>query len=141
MIEDSGQEGWTLNKALDLPKKLNQCIQDVDIHGVKVRHKIKLVIALQNPDGHLSELRATLPVSIFISPNIPFDEHGNLVRQTPNGSKSLAQDVGPFAPPGYGEHVLDQLLSATIPTTPKREALRGTRPAMVFRWRRPIWKN
>lgn len=108
MIEDSGQEGWLLNKPLPLPKKLRQCIQDLNHHGIRVRHKIKLTVALRNPDGHISELRATLPVSIFISPNIPFDEQGNLVNQAPGGA-TLEPDLGSIAPPGYGEHVLDQL--------------------------------
>ncbi|KAH0492699.1 hypothetical protein TgHK011_007640 [Trichoderma gracile] len=108
MIEDTGQEGWLVNSPLALPKKLRQCIQDLNHHGIRVRHKIKLTVALKNPDGHISELRATLPVSIFISPNIPFDEQGNLVNQAP-GAPPLEQDLGSMAPPGYGEHVLDQL--------------------------------
>ncbi|KAF4973940.1 hypothetical protein FZEAL_9103 [Fusarium zealandicum] len=107
MIEDTGQEGWALTKKLNLPKRLRQCIQDLNHHGIKVRHKIKLTVALCNPDGHISELRATLPVSIFISPNMPLDEEGNLVDQspTPNNDRELTT----IAPPGYGEHVLDQL--------------------------------
>lgn len=56
MIEDTGQEGWVIEKPLSLPKKLRQCIQDLNHHGVKVRHRIKLTVALQNPDGHISEV-------------------------------------------------------------------------------------
>ncbi|KAG5923821.1 hypothetical protein E4U61_002509 [Claviceps capensis] len=108
MIEDTGQEGWTLVKPLPLPKRLRQCIQDLNHHGIKVRHKIKLTVALKNPDGHISELRATLPVSIFISPNIPFDEQGNLVNHSQSNSTPTTENVA-IAPPGYGEHVLDQL--------------------------------
>lgn len=139
MIEDTGQEGWTLVKPLPLPKRLRQCIQDLNHHGIKVRHKIKLTVALKNPDGHISEvrhrqptcvvvvvvvvvvvavvavvanrimqLRATLPVSIFISPNIPFDEQGNLVNQSQGGAVATSETAA-IAPPGYGEHVLDQL--------------------------------
>ncbi|KAK7415781.1 hypothetical protein QQZ08_012263 [Neonectria magnoliae] len=107
MIEDTGQEGWAMTKRLDLPKRLRQCIQDLNHHGIKVRHKIKLTVALCNPDGHISELRATLPISIFISPNMPLDEQGNLVDQSP--STPAEQILGTMAPPGYGEHVLDQL--------------------------------
>ncbi|OAQ73800.1 arrestin domain-containing protein [Pochonia chlamydosporia 170] len=108
MIEDTGQEGWALVKPLPLPKRLRQCIQDLNHHGIKVRHKIKLTVALKNPDGHISELRATLPVSIFISPNIPFDEQGNLLSQN-QGSGVASTENASIAPPGYGEHVLDQL--------------------------------
>jgi len=57
MIEDTGQEGWVMNTTLDLPKKLGQCIQDVNVLNVKVRHKLKIVVALKNPDGHISEVR------------------------------------------------------------------------------------
>ncbi|RDA84602.1 hypothetical protein CP532_6047 [Ophiocordyceps camponoti-leonardi (nom. inval.)] len=114
MIDDTGQEGWTLKKPLKLPKRLRQCIQDLNHHGIKVRHKIKLTVALKNPDGHISELRATLPVSIFISPNVPFDEQGNLMRQCP-GSTLAGQDAATMAPPGYGDHVLDQLYEDVEP--------------------------
>ncbi|KAM5375830.1 hypothetical protein ACJZ2D_005752 [Fusarium nematophilum] len=107
MIEDTGQEGWAVTKKLNLPKRLRQCIQDLNHHGIKVRHKIKLTVALCNPDGHISELRATLPVSIFISPNMPLDEEGNLVDQSPNPTNE--RELTTIAPPGYGEHVLDQL--------------------------------
>lgn len=108
MIEETGQEGWALTKQLSLPKKLRQCIQDLNHHGIKIRHKIKLTVALKNPDGHISELRATLPVSIFISPNIPFDEQGNMVSSAP-GEAGVSQQAAGAAPPGYGEHILDQL--------------------------------
>ncbi|KAK4166501.1 hypothetical protein QBC43DRAFT_206163 [Cladorrhinum sp. PSN259] len=114
MIEDTGQEGWVVNTTLNLPIKLNKCLQDVNAKGIKVRHKLKLVVALKNPDGHISELRATLPVTIFISPNMPLDEDGNLVRQLPTGTTS--EQIAAIAPPGYGEHLLDQLYDDVDPT-------------------------
>lgn len=115
VIEETGQEGWILSKQLNLPKKLRQCIQDLNHNGIKVRHKIKLTVALKNPDGHVSELRATLPVSIFISPNIPFDENGALLAQGPN-EVATALGQAAVAPPGYGEHILDQLFEDVDPT-------------------------
>lgn len=49
-------------------------------------------------------------MSIFISPNIPFDEHGDLVNQAPGTEAAAANTrAGTIAPPGYGEHILDQL--------------------------------
>jgi len=109
MIENTGQEGWVMTTALALPKKLGKCVQDVNTYGIKVRHKLKLVVTLKNPDGHMSELRATLPLTIFISPNMPLDEDGNLVQQGPGSPTSTTEAVGAIAPPGYGEHILDQL--------------------------------
>lgn len=114
IIEDTGQEGWVMNTGLDLPRTLGKCVQDVNAHGIKVRHKLKVILALHNPDGHVSELRATLPVSIFISPNMPLDEEGNLVRQMPNGT--TPGDVVAAPPPSYDEHTLDQLYEDMEPT-------------------------
>lgn len=114
MIEDTGQEGWRMETSLDLPRKLGKCVQDVNVHGIKVRHKLKIVVALKNPDGHTSELRATLPVTIFISPNMPLDEEGNLVHQAPQSVPTEEARLG--APPGYGEHMLDALYDE-IPTS------------------------
>ncbi|KAI9151695.1 putative HECT-type ubiquitin ligase-interacting protein creD [Paramyrothecium foliicola] len=115
MIEDTGQEGWAMTKKLSLPRRLRQCVQDFNLHGIKIRHKIKLTVALRNPDGHISELRATLPISIFISPNMPLDEQGNLLDQAP-GAAGSERDPGSVAPPGYGEHVLDQLYEDVDPS-------------------------
>jgi hypothetical protein len=109
MIEETGQEGWVVNHELPLPKRLNQCIQDCAVQGIKIRHKLKLTVALNNPDGHVSELRATLPVTIFISPNMPLDDEGNLVAQSPGAVGEVLDEHRQMAPPGYGQHVLDQL--------------------------------
>ncbi|KAI1101753.1 hypothetical protein F4804DRAFT_343748 [Jackrogersella minutella] len=109
-IEETGQEGWVILKELPLPKRLSKCIQDCSVHGIKIRHKLKLTVALKNPDGHISELRASLPITIFISPNMPLDEEGNLVSQAPeNASEAAESESSSMAPPGYGMHVLDQL--------------------------------
>jgi hypothetical protein len=65
-IEDTGQEGWVIDKKLNLPKKMRQCIQDLNLHGIKVRHKIKLTVALKNPDGHISEVRVQSPLTYSV---------------------------------------------------------------------------
>ncbi len=107
MLDEDGQDGYALKESLPLPKTLKKCLQDCETNGIKIRHRVKFNIALHNPDGHTSELRATLPVTIFLSPNVPLDEAGNLLDQTPNYIHSA--DIGAHAPPLYGEHVLDQL--------------------------------
>lgn len=60
---------WEIETFLRIPPSLLKCTQDCDIQShVKVRHKLKFNIGLCNPDGHTSELRASLPVQLFISP-------------------------------------------------------------------------
>lgn len=53
---ESGTDGWTLKEKLLLPKTLSKCMQDVEIMGIKIRHKVTFNIALLNPDGHTSEV-------------------------------------------------------------------------------------
>lgn len=62
-----------IDSELKIPDYLKLCLPNCDLPGeiVKVRHKIKLSIALKNPDGHTSELRSNLPVNMFISPHHP----------------------------------------------------------------------
>lgn len=62
MLNDDGQDGYTLSERMPLPKTLSKCLQDVDIHGIKIRHKVKFNIALHNPDGHVSEVCSLLNV-------------------------------------------------------------------------------
>jgi hypothetical protein len=57
------------------------------------------------------KLRATLPVSVFISPNMAIDDNNNLVDQTPQTAQRALDDLVQQAPPLYGEHQFDQLFS------------------------------
>ncbi|EDO15683.1 hypothetical protein Kpol_1008p21 [Vanderwaltozyma polyspora DSM 70294] len=79
--EDSEfKDRWELDLNLPIPASLSKCTQDCSIlRNIKVRHKLKFVIPLINPDKHVSELRASLPIQLFVSPFIPlavrnFDE-------------------------------------------------------------------
>ena len=63
-IGEFSQEGWTVDDELDLPKRLKECLQDADLinlQGIKVRHKLKICVALKNPDGHVSEVSPQSP--------------------------------------------------------------------------------
>ncbi|CCK71951.1 arrestin family protein KNAG_0I01660 [Huiozyma naganishii CBS 8797] len=63
------QDRWEIETILNVPPSLSKCTQDCNVTShIKVRHKLKFVITLINSDGHASELRAALPVQLFISP-------------------------------------------------------------------------
>lgn len=111
-ILDEQAEGYQFARFLELPKTLKKCVQDADIHGIKIRHKLKFNVALHNPDGHVSELRATLPISLYISPSIEINENNDLVDQSPVASRqAVADDPTNSAPPLYGQHQFDQYYS------------------------------
>jgi arrestin-related trafficking adapter 4/5/7 len=57
---------WVLNEILLLPKLLKHCIQDVEMLEIKIRHKIKFYITLQNLDRHTSEVRISLSNILYI---------------------------------------------------------------------------
>jgi hypothetical protein len=135
-IIDEAAEGYHCARVLDMPQTLTRCLQDTDTKGIKVRHKLKFRIQLHNPDGHISEvrigrailivcflprltvmqLRATLPVSIFISPHLAIDENNNLLEQTPQSTRIAVDEFAHQAPPLYGEHTFDQLYSELDPS-------------------------
>ncbi|EXJ92982.1 hypothetical protein A1O3_01538 [Capronia epimyces CBS 606.96] len=105
-------EGYQFSRYLELPKSLNQCLQDCNVKGIRVRHKVKFNVQLHNPDGHISELRANLPVTFYISPSLPINENNDLIDQTPQASRAaVANDLANSAPPVYGKHTLDLLYS------------------------------
>lgn len=64
MLDDNGQDGYVMKEKMPLPKKLSKYLQDVEVHGIKIRHKVKFTIALHNPDGHVSEVRPIMSIQM-----------------------------------------------------------------------------
>jgi hypothetical protein len=59
---------WTQVLSLDIPPMSSQlAFCDADNDMIRIRHKLKFVICLVNADGHLSELRCSVPVIIISS--------------------------------------------------------------------------
>jgi len=129
-ILDEEAEGYQFSRFIELPKTLNKCLQDCNVNGVKVKHKLKFNVQLHNPDGHISELRANLPISLYISPSLPINENNDLVDQTPYAARmAQVHDADHSAPPLYGEHQFDQLYSGVDPNgygTPGNFSTPGT---------------
>ncbi|KAK6465028.1 O-dinitrobenzene, calcium and zinc resistance protein [Scheffersomyces coipomensis] len=104
---------WEVDTFLRVPPSLAKCTQDCDIQQhVKVRHKLKFVIGLVNPDGHVSELRASLPIQLFISPFVSIrarnEENLSDVESIPdkNDHKDTANTNGDENPHGRDEELL-----------------------------------
>lgn len=116
-VLEEAAEGFQFSRYLELPKSLTKCMQDCNVKGIKIRHKIKFNVQLHNPDGHVSELRANLPVSLYISESLPLNENNDLIDQTPQASRAAFEnDMLNKAPPLYGEHHFDQLFSDIDPS-------------------------
>ncbi|QPG73522.1 hypothetical protein FOA43_000833 [Brettanomyces nanus] len=96
------QDRWEIMMRIQIPASAAKITQDCDIkNSIKVRHKLKFSIGLINTDGHVSELRATLPVTVFISPFVPIHAHGIKSFDVPQ-SLSGYEDATVY-PPGNDE--------------------------------------
>lgn len=49
-------ERYRFKAVLPLPKSLKECRQDVDTHCVTITHKFKLMVNINNPEGHISQV-------------------------------------------------------------------------------------
>lgn len=67
---DPNATQWVLEHSLQIPSALTECVQDCEAGQMKIRHKLKFVVSIMNPDGHISELRAALPVTILLPPQL-----------------------------------------------------------------------
>ncbi|KAI4143628.1 MAG: hypothetical protein LQ341_002867, partial [Variospora aurantia] len=108
-----GQDSWVFTRQINLPKSLSKCLQTVDARGIKTRHNLLFNVKLINPDQHVSELHASLPLYIYISPNLLLDESNNTIMHNLSGVDPEAFAVG--APPTYGDHQLDMLYNDLDP--------------------------
>ena len=61
------------------------------------------------------QLHATLPLHVFISPNMPIDDNNNVVHQGLQSTNASAT-LDDLIPPQYGEHQFDQLYSDIDPS-------------------------
>ena len=114
--EIEGQEGYVFSRSMALPQSLRKCVQTLDALDIKIRHHLAFNIQLHNPDGHVSELHANVPVYIFLSPNLPIDDNNNLVHGSGSSIALAASELTDLTPPQYGEHTLDQLYSDIDPS-------------------------
>jgi hypothetical protein len=68
---ETSSESWNIKTSYKVPNTLKGLNQSCEFkHNlIRVKHRLKLSIILNNKDGHLSELRANLPIWIYISAN------------------------------------------------------------------------
>ena len=55
---------WSTTLLVNVPRSPEEVQCNVQNEIVRIRHKIKLVLSVENSDGHFSELRAVLPITI-----------------------------------------------------------------------------
>lgn len=94
---------WTKIISLDIPPMSSQlAFCDADNEMIRIRHKLKFVICLVNADGHLSELRCSVPV-IIISSISEQTELNTLPAYEQAWRSVLCLESGPSTPGSFNE--------------------------------------
>lgn len=70
-LDEDNYDIWIVKSILNVPNRLKNFNQSCDLSNnlIKVIHKIKLSIIILNLDGHKSEIKANLPIWVYISVN------------------------------------------------------------------------
>ncbi|EEB06641.1 arrestin/PY protein 2 [Schizosaccharomyces japonicus yFS275] len=131
-------ECWKDVVYVKVPDSLTDCTQDCDLNCIRVRHKLRIAISLVNPDGHVSELRTSLPITLVISPV--------LFGVTPvEGvfTGNVQEYVTENTLPSYERHIFDVLWDGipfpctplpstfTTPATSRRNSFETERPNLA----------
>lgn len=61
---------WSTTMNVHIPDSFEEIQCDAHNDSVRVKHKLKFIMSIENEDGHISELRAVLPVIIAITNSI-----------------------------------------------------------------------
>lgn len=86
LIDDEEGLCWFNTEHIPVPTSL-RCDSSGDV--IKIRHRIKFIMSLENEDGHISELRAALPVVVVAANN---EESINLLPTYEDSWQSLPYD-------------------------------------------------
>lgn len=64
-------DSWDLKGHFRVPESLHTVTQTCDLKNglIQVKHRLRVQIQLRNKEGHVSELRANLPVCVYVSAN------------------------------------------------------------------------
>ncbi|CAO3632736.1 unnamed protein product [Mucor hiemalis] len=80
---------WTKVQNIQLPSNPQDLQCDVQNESIRIRHKIKFVLSLINSDGHVSELRAALPITICAVNNTGLPAYEEAWRTLPYDPASM----------------------------------------------------
>jgi hypothetical protein len=80
---------WTKTQVIPLSHSPQDLQCDVQNESVRIRHKIKFVLSLINADGHVSELRAALPITICAVNNTGLPAYEETWRSLPYDPTSM----------------------------------------------------
>ncbi|ORZ10724.1 or S-antigen, N-terminal domain-domain-containing protein [Absidia repens] len=134
---------WSRDVTLDVPATSPLIFCDTDNEMIKIRHKMKFVISLINADGHLSELRCSVPVVVVDS---VADQQENMLPAYDQTWRSVPYDPAVFEAlrcrSSVSQPICDPPVSATSSTSAigiaPTEASTTSSPVEITSSRQPV---
>ncbi|KAF7721321.1 hypothetical protein EC973_004865 [Apophysomyces ossiformis] len=74
---------WSTSQVIPIPRSTDDIQCSVQNSAVRIRHKLKFVLSIENPDGHISELRASLPITICAMSATRLPAYGETAQSLP----------------------------------------------------------
>ncbi|KAK6463190.1 hypothetical protein DFJ63DRAFT_105095 [Scheffersomyces coipomensis] len=67
--DELGDDKWVIKSLFKVPHSLNTLAQSCELKNnyIDIKHRIRVSIQLKNKEGHISELRANLPICVYVS--------------------------------------------------------------------------
>lgn len=155
------EDGWVVESKYQVPSSLAEVTQSCTLKNefINVKHRVRVLIHIRNADGHVSELRANLPVLLHLSPNqgkvttrhLEVDSTGHFTNNpspdredvifsrgdagTPQPEPEQEADSAPeelnSAPPIYNQHYNDIVFDISSPKSPMEQLrAQGHTPAL-----------
>lgn len=140
---------WLVKTHFKVPESIREITPTTSLKDdmVVVKHRLRISIQLKNQEGHVSELRANLPVHVYISSSIGHvvgrhfepDQYTHFLAptaqevvlfkhptSTPVSEAQSPEDLeeeesAEPAPPLYQQHVHDKVYDLSLPQTPMEQ--------------------
>ncbi|KAK1688932.1 hypothetical protein BDP55DRAFT_655625 [Colletotrichum godetiae] len=143
--ENLEQRFYKITQSLPLPSEPKDCSPDMEAHDISMTHLLSIEITVQESDNSpfahkvsmkccmsiqtfpdSSQYRASLPVVLFTSPQMPIDANNKFIRSL---GPDIDGDVTPLSgldvPPVYGAHVHDKILNNFTKSLSTQQFLMG----------------
>lgn len=138
---DVTEDCWRVKGHFQMPSLLQEVSPTCNLKNdlVVVRHRLCVALRIRNADGHVSELKANLPVCVHISTrhgvvttrHLEVDAKGHFTAEADPGrvdivcSEPEEEKEEEGAPPEYGHHVNDCVFDQNSPKTPIEQLRTG----------------
>ncbi|KAL8639266.1 MAG: hypothetical protein Q9228_003687 [Teloschistes exilis] len=91
----NGLDCWYFARSLDLPTALRDCRQSVRVKDIHIVHDVEYTVRFVNSDGHTSDLIGYIPLFLYISRFLPFNENNEMTSPASGAIDPLAFAIGP----------------------------------------------